>query len=376
MSKEKYFIFGYFGWKNVGDDAMLNALLQEIHSCNPEAKFAVLSRMPVVIPSQVHARTTFVKPSPFAVFWWVLKSTDVIVSGGTWIHDYGKRLTNIRTLIMVFIFAFFVKVSMKKLYFIGHGVGPLTTLWGKFLTRMTYKMGDYISTRDTSAYKILTLWNFKDKTTLGFDLSALLKSNETTSPLLGKNKENISILGISVTPVFEIYRNRVDLDVLMIEKIAEPINEWLERESTAEVHLIVFKGKSKDDDVTITKLLEEHLHPAERVKLIDYDPDPKKMLAAVGHCSLFLGSKYHSCLFAYISNLPLVIIDYHPKCRVLAKDIGLPDHAVISLNEVLTGQFRSNFENLVNSPADYIATLPIDTARQRARENINRANLC
>jgi polysaccharide pyruvyl transferase WcaK-like protein len=85
--------------------------------------------------------------------------------------------------------------------------------------------------------------------------------------------------------------------------------------------------------------------------------------------------RYHSCLFAYLNSIPLLIIDYHPKCRALANEIGLPKHAVVSLEEILNGQFQDQLENLVNSPSDFCATLPISVAKTRARDGIRRVKL-
>lgn len=376
MNKHKFFIFGYYGWRNVGDDAMLYALLRELHASDPKANFAILARMPVVIPSQVKSRTTFVKLSPLAVLWEVLKSSVVIIGGGTWMHDYGKRVTNMRTLLILFILALIAKVFNNKVYLIGHGLGPLTTVWGKILARLICQLGDAISTRDKSAYEILKVWGFRDKASVGFDLSALLEPlDETKSSRLEKVESDKQILGISITPVFEIYHGQREKDILLIDRIAEPLNKWLARDSRAEVYLFVFKGKSKDDDVQITALLQERLQPTERIKVVHYDPDPRSMLGQVAQCFAFLGTKYHSCLFAYISKIPLLVIDYHPKCRALANNIGLPKQAVISLEEVLNGQFYERLENLVNSPKDFYATLPISLAKKMARDGITKLKL-
>ena len=67
MSKRQFFIFGYYGWKNIGDGAMLYALLQGLHVLAPKARFSVLSAAPVIIPPQTEGKTKFVKLSSLAV---------------------------------------------------------------------------------------------------------------------------------------------------------------------------------------------------------------------------------------------------------------------------------------------------------------------
>jgi polysaccharide pyruvyl transferase WcaK-like protein len=84
--------------------------------------------------------------------------------------------------------------------------------------------------------------------------------------------------------------------------------------------------------------------------------------------------RYHACLFAYLNNVPLLIIDYHPKCRALAEEIELPDNAIISLSEILTGGFAEHLRNLIRSPDKFLANLPIKLARNKARAGIKIIN--
>lgn len=373
-SKHQFFIFGYYGWKNAGDDAMLYALLRELHALHSKAGVAVLCPIPVVVPPEVRSKTKFVKLSPFAVGWEILRSSAFIIGGGSHLFDYGS---NIRALIIqsrILILVLYSRLLRKKVYLLNIGLGPFRTAWGSFLTRSICYLAHYISVRDETSYRFLASLRLTSKTSLAFDSSALIEPlNEAKNNLI--KASNKRILGVSVTPVFEIYHASRDKDVLLVDRMAEQLSEWLAKESRAEVWLFVFKGESKDDDVLITRLLQERLQPAERVRLVQYDPDPRSMLAQVAYCNAFVGMRYHSCLFAYLNSIPLLIIDYHPKCRALANEIGLPKHAVVSLEEILNGQFQYQLENLVNSPSDFCATLPIDIAKKRARDGITKMKL-
>jgi polysaccharide pyruvyl transferase WcaK-like protein len=122
-------------------------------------------------------------------------------------------------------------------------------------------------------------------------------------------------------------------------------------------------------------MLQERLKPLKYTRLIPYNPDPRQMLAQVGQCDAFIGMRYHACLFAYLGNVPLLIIDYHPKCQALAQEIDLPPQAVISLPEILDGQFQERWNNLLNSPKSFRGTLSVKIAKQRAREGITGVTL-
>ena len=66
----------------------------------------------------------------------------------------------------------------------------------------------------------------------------------------------------------------------------------------------------------------------------------------------------------------ITTIDYHPKCRAFAEEIGLPKHAVISIEEILNGQFWKYLKDLQGHPDDFVARLPVNTAKQRAKNGL------
>jgi len=372
VSKDQIFIFGYYGWKNVGDDAMLYALLQELHTLNPKVRFAVLSLEPAVVPSGIEIK--FVRPSPLVVGWEILWSSALVIGGGAHLFDYGSKRRALQMKLRILLLALYSRLLGKKVYLLSNGLGPFSTMCGRCLTRLICQLAHYISVRDEASYRFLALWGLTSKASLAFDISALIEPlNEISSNFIKTSDKQV--LGISVAPVFEIYYGSREKDLLLIDRITDQINSLLARDSRAEVCLFVFKGKSKHDDVAITRLLQTQLQPAERLRVVQYERDPRIMLVKVAYCDTFVGMRYHSCLFAYLNSIPLLIIDYHPKCRDLAEEIGLPGHAVVALPEVLNGQFREQLRNLVDSPKNFCATLPVGLARNRAREGIKGATI-
>ncbi len=113
----------------------------------------------------------------------------------------------------------------------------------------------------------------------------------------------------------------------------------------------------------------------DRFKLIPYNPDPRETLSKVANCFAFIGTKYHSCLFAYLSDLPLLIINYHPKCKALADEIKLPPVAVITLEEILSGEFSNRIKFFIENTDSFIPRLPIKNAMNTAEEGLKKLPL-
>lgn len=375
--KRKFFIIGYYGMRNVGDDAMLYALLQEFSSLDSENLFSVLSSIPLKIPSGLKCEVSYVRRSVFAVSKEILASSTIVIGGGTHLFDKGNKRKILNIQVKLFFLLSLAKILGKEIWLINNGLGPLKTKWGKILPNLICLMSNFISVRDSESYNYLANWGLAYKSSLAFDLAALLASPRDL--YLNRNPDyNKKIIGISVTPVFEFYYGSKDRDTLLIEEISKNIGIWLREERNLEVKLFIFHGKSlKEDDISITKSLFNILKnqcPQSNITIVYYDPDPREILAQVARCNFFIGMRYHSCVFAYLCGLPLLIIDYQDKCRALAKEIGLPKNSVISLEEILTGKFGVYLRNMRKCPNDYTATLPIETAKKRAKKGFPDIN--
>jgi polysaccharide pyruvyl transferase WcaK-like protein len=340
------FIFGYCGWKNTGEDAMIYGLLRELHTLYPTAAFAILAQTAITVPQETKNFVKFVRPAPQIIFREIKHSSIFIMSGGTHISDYGDRIVRLKIMSAIFIMLIWAKLFCKRIYLISIGVGPLSTIWGRLLSKQIHRLADFISVRDKLSYDILEGMGLKNKVTSSFDLAALLQPLSTDdNPLVKK-------------------------DLLFVHEIAKGLNQWLKRDSQSLIYLFVFKDKLKYSDVLFTELLQKQLEPSERVKLIPYNPDPVLTLSQVAQCHAFVGMRYHSSVFAYLTNTPLLIINYFQKCQAFAEDVGLAKHTVVSLEEILNGEFEKYLKNLQENPDDFVATLPVDIAKQKAKNSL------
>jgi polysaccharide pyruvyl transferase WcaK-like protein len=365
---EQFFIFGHYGWKNTGDDAMIYALLQEVHSFCPTATFAILSNSPIIVPPYVKDLVKFVKPLPLTVFLEIMRSRIFIMGGGTQIYDYGAKIKRIKIMSEMFVLLIWAKIFCKKIYLLGIGIEPFSTWWGKLLSKKICGLADFISVRDNTSYYILDSLNLDNKAVLSFDLAALLPySFKDLNKSLAKGNDR-RILGISILPFFEIYHNNKEKDRILVNEIAKGLNDWLNKNEHNFIHLFVFKGESRTNDVMITETLRNQLMPSERVKYIAYNPNPIEMMHEVAECHLFVGMRYHSCIFSYLTNTPLLIINYFKKCQALSEDIGLSEDAIMSIEDILNGNFGNYLERFQECPDKFIANLPIDISINMAKK--------
>jgi polysaccharide pyruvyl transferase WcaK-like protein len=69
--------------------------------------------------------------------------------------------------------------------------------------------------------------------------------------------------------------------------------------------------------------------PGERVEVVHYTSDTASMAGSIQSCSAVLAMRLHAGVLAFSGSIPFAQIAYHEKCADFAKDIDLPEQAVI-----------------------------------------------
>jgi len=368
----RLFLYGYYGRRNSGDDAMLYAFLNAAVSANRDIEFRILRGEDAPeVPGNATGSTRFVSSTIPAVLRSLLGADGFAIVGGTHLTDYGL---NRRTAGMIGRIALLVGLSRllgKKVYFFGTGLGPFRRMIPKAVARLTCMQADAIIVRDHASYEVAKSLGVAEKTRIGFDVAALAGWRPEGSA--GTRARARRTLGISITPVFTMYHDDEASDQVLANRVGEAVNTWMRTHPEWRVELFVFHGRSNltdDDDAHITEQLRQILAPRERVSIVDYNSNPTVIFRSVSQCAAFVAMKYHACLFAYLNDIPLLIIPYHPKCADLAKEIRLPEAALVPLEAVFGGELGRHIESLTSAGADMKAALPVQVSEARARAAI------
>lgn len=82
-------------------------------------------------------------------------------------------------------------------------------------------------------------------------------------------------------------------------------------------------------------------------ELRHYGGDPLATTRAIGDCDAFVSARLHGAIVAYLCDVPFAIVDYHPKCRDFAADIGLPPSARITVDSHDAATLARSLEDLL-----------------------------
>lgn len=86
----------------------------------------------------------------------------------------------------------------------------------------------------------------------------------------------------------------------------------------------------------------------EHVLVHKTETEPELLRAAIGRARVFVGTRFHSCIFAMMEARPLTAISYLPKTEFIMKDLGLDDLVIdiaSTSREVLNRLVVQSLEN-------------------------------
>ena len=136
-------ISGYYGFDNIGDDAMLAGIVDGIHSIRPGARLAILSKAPVrtALAYRVNAYNRINLPKVMAL---MRHARLFIHGGGNIIQDS----TSTRSLFFYLSITIIAKMMGMRVMFFGNGFGPLTRPFNRRMSGRVLNRADVITVRE------------------------------------------------------------------------------------------------------------------------------------------------------------------------------------------------------------------------------------
>ncbi len=373
-NKLHFFIVGYFGMRNTGDDAMLYGLLTHMGKAFPKATFNVIAARPIIIPESVANKVSVsITSHPISYILKTLREIsrcNVMLNVlGTSLFAYKGNKRYVRTLAWHMITVLYARILSKAVYMVNIGIDPLPTWWSRIMTTVILKASHLITVRDMNSYYLARRLGVRaNMLRLSFDLSALIP--EVEQRYSRSTQDGINILGVSILPHYSIYEHDPTGDIHLLQEMAKALNRWLRENDSRRLKIFIFRGLSKEDDCSIAHCLA-HLIRLPQVEVVPYNPDPNCTLAEVKKCDAFVSMKLHSAIFAYLAGLPQLVVAYLPKCLSFAKEIGMQEIAIISMKEIMQGKLFSMLNDLVNSSNFYMPSLTLKDSITRTHLGLN-----
>lgn len=393
MSK-KIVLSGYFGFDNLGDEAILYSMLEGMKDI-PDVELVVLSGNPEKTREKFKVRA--VDRMGLAAVLKEIKSCDLFVSGG---GSLLQDVTSKRSLLYYLGLLKMAKFFKKKVMIYSQGIGPVTDPKNRAQLAKLFKKIDVINVRDNESKGELIQMGVKNPISVTADTVFLLDPPEKESgqglleklgcPLQGGGEEREEkilseteqaqvdkmtedekqeeilknrafTLGLSIRPWQECKQR-------IIEEVGKTIDKLRESYPRAQFVLLPFHHPG---DLELSRQLYDAMADQDRLYLLEDALNEREMLSLMTQMDLVISMRLHGLIFAAVAGAYPIGISYDPKIQSLLKELQLPPAPEVeNLDaEDLFAQVQEALQALEDRKADMVDQAEL--MQKRARENID-----
>lgn len=296
-------ISGYYGFDNIGDEAVLYAIISALKTQIPQVKITVLSNNPQKTKTiyQVEAINRWkIKEVAKAI-----KASDLLISGG------GSLLQDATSNKTIPYYLGIIKIAQwykKPVVFYSQGIGPVNNNFNKWLIKKVCKKVNHIFVREAVSKQTLENMGVKTDITVAIDPVLGLQPKEEVVNKVQKSIGEKKAIGVYIRP----WKNTEQI----IDSLVSPLKHVMEQ--GIEVYILPMYYQ---EDLKVAEELHKKL--LEKSKLIDRELSIEETLAYTKSFEWIIGMRLHSLIMATAVNVPMIALSYDPKVEDFTKELHL-----------------------------------------------------
>ena len=300
----KVVLSGYYGFDNVGDEAILYSIIQALREVEPSIDITVLSNQP-----EKTEKTYGVQ----AVNRWkikevakVMKQSDGLISGGGSLlqDETGGRSVIYYTGVMM------IARFLRKPFFVyAQGMGPLNQTFNQTLTKLAIQRAAKITVRDIESKQLLERIGVKKEISLVPDPVLGIDGGDLKSGWLEQENLEKPFISVSVRdwPSEQPFK----------ERLAQTLDELTNRG----YRIVFIPMHGEHDQISsedVAKLMKEE------AIIAPFDASIEEKIAIIRSSHLLIGMRLHALIFATVVHTPFVALSYDPKIDSFASIVEQP----------------------------------------------------
>ncbi len=312
-NKIKVVISGYYGFNNIGDEAILYTMIEMLKKAIPHISITVLSN---------NAAETEDTYNVSAISRWdirsiirAIKSCDMFISGG------GSLLQDVTGWKTIPYYLGIVRIALfynKKVVFYSQGIGPINKWWNRWLIKRVASRVDQIFVRESISGKLLQEIGVTAPIEVAIDPVFGIERNEGIEAEVAHKLVATKKVGIYLRP----WKN----DDVMVASVTATI-DYLQTQGY-DVYLLCMQYKQ---DIQIAKrVMQAANHP--KVHLVDASLEVDEALAYTAQFDFILSMRLHSLIMGVAVGTPIIALSYDPKVENVMREMGI--HHAIKVEEI------------------------------------------
>ena len=315
-------ISGSYGGMNLGDEAILEVVLQQLRS-SMDVEIVVFSRNPQDTQQRYNVRSVSLREMHKEEVLEELKNLNLFVLGGGGILFDGLAEEFLRDVN-------WAKDMGVPVMVYAVSVGPLQSPETKRLVVETLNRVDKITVRETEAKKILHDLGVQKEIEVTADPALLLQLQPFPMSLVKEKglDSNTPLIGFSVR---EPGLAAPDLNVNQYHAILANLADFAVERFNAHI-LFVPMEQGEHRDLQHSHSVISKMANAQRAHVLKGNYTPGQILGLFKHFSFAIGMRLHFLIFAALHHLPFVSLPYASKISGFLLDLEMPMPPINELN--------------------------------------------
>ncbi|MEW4285814.1 polysaccharide pyruvyl transferase CsaB [Priestia koreensis] len=354
----KVVISGFYGLGNTGDEAILEAIIDNLRQELDSPDITVFSLSPEETAKTHNVKSIFRGwKQDFKGKVRALRQANLLISGGGGLlQDTYPTKFLFGPLPYYLLIVFLAKLCGTKVMFFSQGIGPVNSKWGKTLMKMFANMADFVTVRDQYSKDLLhKLGVTKPETIVTSDIVFAFHRKEDTSCMdsLPQLERRDNLVAVSVRPWFE--------KVKQFEQMAEILDELIEQRGITPV-FVPMEGHHDDK---ASRDVMKHMKHADKCHILGTDFTPNQYLNFIGQCQMTIGMRLHALIFSTLTGVPHIGFSYDKKVESLLKRSGMWDYSAV-LEEIDSAKLTQNALTLLDNREEHSQVVQANAAQLRA----------
>ena len=355
-------VSGYYGFNNLGDEAILEVLTTELKRLVAADNIIVLSNNPQKTASRYGVKS--VSRWKFDALTKLLPQTKLFVSGGGGLF---QDVTSLKPPIFYGGQILLAKLAKTKILIYAQGIGPLRSAFSAAIARSALWLADEITVRDLRSYDQLKKWGIQSSLTADpvwrLEPTPLPQGLESHFRKQFGNRTGL-LVGLSL-------RESKNFSSQHLEVLLKAMSSALPAD--AEILLLPLQ---REQDASLLeefkKGWEKRGRRAHSLSLSDMDK-PSQWLNLLGRLDLLVGMRLHAVIMALKNKVPTAGIAYDPKVANVLKEFDQP---ALNLENEDMSELESSWENALKTAVAELANLSKRAAgKAEAAKNLACQNL-
>jgi len=300
---------GYYGYKNTGDEAILQSICQNISAVSGDISITVLSSDPQDTKTRYGCKA--VDRFKILRVLRAVRHCDVLVSGGgSLLQDF----TSTRSLLYYLFIISAAKRMGKKVMIYANGIGPVRKKANRRRVRRVIARADVVTLRDPASLDELH--------SMGVTRDDMLITADPVFTMSGASIEESRQLltdhGVPPSPFITVsIRDWPGIDEFC-PKIASICDSVYEKSGRG----IVFISMQAGRDVAISRRVQSMMKNPSHV--LEDRFTAQKLMGIIGASDIMLAMRLHALIFAARMNVPFIGFVYDPKVLAYTDALTMP----------------------------------------------------